>query len=79
MNRLGQWYWRILVVLILGGFTVGFCLGQVRGIYTHDYGRTGSFRLWGVRDDLHGIVCYSLVPDGAQVGAAISCVALGGK
>jgi hypothetical protein len=70
-----KWNWRWTVLIAVLGLYIGVLIGQTHGIRTRDFGRTGSFTLWQLQDDLNHITCYGLVPDGfTQSGAAISCV-----
>jgi hypothetical protein len=80
MNRFGKWNWKVLLALAVGGFTVGFCLGQTRGVWTERVSVTDSgYSFWRVHDDASHVLCYALMPDVGDTkgrGSSVSCVRL---
>lgn len=85
MNRLGQWRWRIVVVLVLGGLTIGMLCGQPSAnrprVRVQIVGQLVAGTLYRTYDPDTDVVCYGVEgfkPQSfnAVSPEAISCVRL---
>jgi hypothetical protein len=79
MNHQGQWLWKLLVIIVLGGFTLGFCIGQDHSVWLHNEGRVRSAAVFSLHDDKNHVLCYGVEGDNDSYGGpgvALSCVKL---